>query len=59
VCFKEAFNLPHRKRILGITRSSFKGYTSSQYMHKATKVKQDYEVQLLQYSPTTEALSYQ
>jgi len=30
VCFKEAFNRPRRKRILGITRISFKGYTRSQ-----------------------------
>ena len=44
VCFKGAFNRPHRKRILGITHNSFKGYTSSQYTHKATNAKQRYKL---------------
>ena len=44
VCYKEAFNRPHRRKIFGIKRNSFKGYASSQYMHKATKAKQGYEV---------------
>ena len=31
-----------KKNIFGITRTSFKGYTSSQYMHKANKAKYRY-----------------